>query len=127
MLISTRVLVLGALLVTPFLSATARIERKVEKSFTVSGAGTVRLQTSGGLLRVTPGDGSVVTVTAVQKIKADSESEADDLLAKLELTIVQSGNDVAATAKYESRPPGFRFGSWPPVNVDFIVTVPASF
>ena len=127
MLISTRVLLLGAILVTPLFAATARIERKVEKTFHISGVGKVRLETMGGKLQVTPGEGSVVTVTAVQKIKADSDSEADDLLKKLELTFEQSGNDVIAIAKYESRPSGFRFGSWPPVNVDFIVTVPASF
>jgi hypothetical protein len=68
-----------------------------------------------------------VRITARQKIKADSEAEADELLKKLELTFEQSGNDVSAGAKYESRPPGFRFGSWPPVSVDFRVTVPANF
>jgi hypothetical protein len=122
-----RFLLLGAVLAAPVYSAQGRIERTVEKTFTVTGPGTVRIETHGGRIRVAPGTGSVVTVTALQKIKADSEAEADQLLKKLELTFDQSGNDVSASAKYESRPSGFRFGSWPPVNVEFAVTVPASY
>jgi hypothetical protein len=45
-------------------------------------------------------------------------------LKKLELTIGQDGNTVTASAKYEKRGSGFNFSSWPPVQVDFEVTVP---
>lgn len=105
----------------------ARIERVVEKSFPVSGAGTIRVETSGGAIRVMPAGDQVVRVKAKQRIKADSEAEADEVLKKLDLTIEQQGNDVRAVAKYERPSLGFNFGSWPPVQVDFEISVPAGF
>lgn len=124
---SLRCFALAGLLTSSALVAHARIDRVVEKSFTVSGAGTLHLETQGGEIRVMPSNDSVVRVTAKQKIKANSEAEADDLLKKLELTFEQSGNDVRAISKYEKQPSGFRFGSWPPVQVDFVVSVPAAY
>jgi Putative adhesin len=108
-------------------SAHAKIERTVEKSFTVQPGGTLHLETQGGNIQVLPSNDAVVKVTAKEKITAGSEAEADELLEKLTLTIEQTGNDVTASAKYEPRPAGFRLKSWPPVQVDFIVTMPASF
>ena len=66
-------------------------------------------------------------VTAKQKIKASTDAEADDLLKKLDLTFEQTGNNVRVISKYEEKPMGFRWGSWPPVQVEFVITVPASF
>lgn len=123
---SFRCFLTAGVLVATALSAQAKIERVVEKTFNVSGAGTLKLEAQGSI-RVMPGDTSVVQVTAKQKIRASSEEEADDLLRKLELTMQQQGNDVVVRSKYERSPMGFNFGSWPPVQVDFIVTVPASF
>ena len=123
---SLRLLLLAGSLALPAL-AHARIERVVEKTFNVSGAGTLRLETQGGVLRVSPANDGQVKITAREKIRANTDAEADELLKKLELTFDQTGNDVTATAKYESRSIGIHFGSWPPVNVDFIVTVPANF
>lgn len=106
----------------------AVIERTVEKSFTVNGAGTLRLETSGGSVTVTPvGPEGQVKITARQRIRADSDAEADKLLQDLDLKFDQSGNDVSASAKYSRQPLGFRFGAWPPVSVEFVATVPASF
>jgi hypothetical protein len=85
------------------------------------------VETSGGAIRVVPGGDSAVRVKAKQRIKANSEAEADELLKKLELTLEQQGNDVRLVAQYERRTGGFHFGSWPPVQVDFEVTVPAAF
>lgn len=123
----SRFLIATGLLAGAGLNVHAKIERVVEKSFAVSAAGTLQVETQGGEIRVSPSSDSVVKVTARQRIRASSESEADDLLKKLDLVIEQSGNDVRASAKYERRGPGFHFGSWPPVQVDFIVSVPAGF
>jgi hypothetical protein len=120
------VLTAGLLALAP-LAAHARIERNVEKSFTVQAGGKLHLETQGGSINVTRGADGVVTVTAREKIRANSDAEADSILQKLDLTIEQSGNDVSAISKYESKPAGFHWGSWPPVQVDFIVTVPASY
>ncbi|MEO5961654.1 MAG: hypothetical protein ABIR80_21280, partial [Opitutaceae bacterium] len=118
-----RLIAVGALVVAP-LALQAKIERLVEKTFTVGANGTLHVSTQGGEVRVTPSSDSMVKVTARERIRASSEAEADELLKKLELTIGRSGGDVTATAKYE-RPATFPWsGSWPPVQVDFIVSVP---
>ncbi len=123
---TSRFLVAASLLAALVSTAQAKIERIVEKTFTVQPGGSLRVDTQGGEVRVAASADNVVKVTARQKIRANSDSEADELLKKLELTIDQNGNDVIATAKYEKKV-GISFGSWPPVNVDFLVTVPASF
>ena len=123
----SRWLVSSILFAGLFASAQAKIERVVEKTFTVQPGGTLRIETQGGNIHVQPSSDSVVKVIAKEKINANTEAEADEILSKLTLTIEQSGNEVSASSKYEQRPSGFRFKSWPPVQVDFIVTMPASF
>ena len=118
---------LFGLAVSAVLPAFGKIERTVEKTFVVQPGGLLRVETQGGEIRVTPSTDGKVKVTAVQKIKASSESEATELLKKLELTIEQNGNEISAVAKYEKSAGIIHWGSWPPVNVDFIVSVPASF
>jgi hypothetical protein len=124
---SSRFLLTAGLIAATVLAAHARIERLVEKTFPVSGAGVLHLETQGGAIRVTPSTDSVVRITAKQNINANTEAEADELLKKLELTFEQNGNNVSAVSKYERQPSGWRMGSWPPVNVEFTVTVPAAF
>jgi hypothetical protein len=122
-----RPFVAAGLFVGLALSAEARIDRVVEKEFKVAGPGSLKVEAEGGSIRVVAGSDSVVRVKAKQRIRADSEAEADELLKKLDLTLEQTGNDVRLAARYERRTGGFHFGSWPPVNVDFEVTVPAAF
>ncbi len=124
---SLRLVLTFGLLAFSTLSAHAKIERVVEKIFTVQAGGTLRVETQGGEIRVATSADNVVKITARQKIRANSDAEADELLKKLALTFDQSGNDVTASAKYERQAMGFHFGSWPPVSVDFVITVPASF
>ena len=124
---SLRVLLAAGLVSASMVIAHARVDRVVEKSFPVTGAGVLRVETHGGAIRVSPSNDSVVRVTAKQRINASNDAEADELLKKLELTFDQSGNDVRIQSKYERQPSGFRFRSWPPVQVDFEITVPAAF
>lgn len=119
----TLLLTAGLLALAPF-SAHAKIERVVEKSFTVQPGGILRVETQGGDVRVETSSDLTVKVVARERIHASSEAEADELLQKLTLTIEQKADGVSALAKYEKRVPGFHWGSWPPVQVDFTVTVP---
>jgi len=105
----------------------AKIERVVEKTFTVRPGGTLHVETQGGNISVEPSNDGVVKITAKEKIRANSDSEAEEILKKLTLTMEQSGNAVFAEAKYEKTFSGIHFGSWPPVQVDFVVSVPATF
>ncbi|PTX91761.1 DUF4097 family beta strand repeat-containing protein [Opitutus sp. ER46] len=109
------------------LPLSAKIERTVEKTFTVTGIGTLRLNTSGGAIRVSPGPDGVVTIVAKETIRADSDAEADKLLEDLELTFAQNGNDVQASAKYDRPVSGFFRWGGSPVVVEFIATVPAAY
>lgn len=125
--ITSRLLLSAGLIAGAATVAQAKIERVVEKSFNVQPGGTLHVSTQGGEVRVSASNDNVVKVTAREKFRVNTDAEADEILKKLELSIEQSGNEVTATSKYEKQPLNFHFGSWPPVNVDFIVTVPASF
>jgi len=74
---------------------------------------------------VEPGAGNTVQVLAKERIRADSEKEADEVLKNLTLTIEQQGNDVLAKARYSRGAAGW-FGTQP-VQVDFVVTVPGRY
>jgi hypothetical protein len=106
-------------------SASAKIERVVERTFQVQPGVRLNVSTAGGEIRVESSKDSVVKIVAKEHIRAGSDAEADELLRKLDLRLEQSGDQVTASANYESAM-GFHFGSWPPVQVDFVVTVPAS-
>ena len=125
--IATRASVVAGLMLGSALAVQARVERVVEKAFTVNGAGVLHVETQGGEIRVAPSNDSTVKVKARQRINASSEAEADELLKKLELTMEQAGNTVRILSKYERQPPGWKVRSWPPVNVDFEISVPQSF
>jgi hypothetical protein len=119
-----RLLSLGGLLAAFTVTACAKVERVVEKSFQADPAVHLTVSTSGGEIRVSPSSDLTVRVTAKEHIRAGSEADADALLQNLELTIEQRGNEVVATANYRHGM-GIHFGSWPPVQVDFIVSVPS--
>lgn len=118
-------LTLGALVASPA-ALHAKIVRTVEKTFTVQPGGKFRGSTQGGNFVIKTADVGTVHVTARQTIRADDDKEADELLAGLRLRLEQDGNDVVAEAKYERKA---SWGSriWPPVSVDFTVTVPREF
>jgi hypothetical protein len=106
----------------------AVIERAVTKTFSVAPDGVFHLATGGGKIDVqSSSTDKVVTIRAKEKIRADSEADADEILKGLTLSFARQGNDVTVRAKYEGARPMFHSGSWPPVQVDFVVSVPASF
>ncbi len=124
---TTRLFLTAGLFAAVAFDTHAAMERTVEKTFTVQPGGTLRVETQGGDIRVLPSDGTTVRIIAKERIVASTDAEADELLKKLTLTFEQTGRETSAAAKYEERPLGFHFGSWPPVTVSFTVTVPASF
>lgn len=123
---SSLFLAAGLMALAP-LSAHAKIERTVEKSFTVQPGGLLTVGTQGGNIRIETSADSTVKVVAKETIRASSDAEADEMLKKLTLTIEQGTEGVTATAAYEKGSSGFHFGSWPPVQVSFTVTVPTHY
>jgi DUF4097 and DUF4098 domain-containing protein YvlB len=124
MLNKNRLFAAAALAVAFSASASAKVERVVERTFQVQPGVHINVTTSGGEVRIETSNDPVVKVVAKEHIRAGSDAEADDLLKKLTLTIEQSGSSVTASASYENTM-GFHFGSTP-VQVDFVVTVPTS-
>lgn len=120
-------LALLAVVLTAPLSLSAKIVRTIEKTFAVQPGGNLKAFTESGDIRVETSDSPEVRVQVRQDIRATTEKEADEILAKLSLKLEQAGNEVLAEAKYEKRGSGAWFGSWPPVNVSFVVTVPRNF
>lgn len=122
----TLLLTAGLLAFVP-ISAYAKIERVVEKSFTVQPGGILKVETQGGDISVLTSSEATVKVVARERIHASTDAEADEILKKLTLEIAQQADGVSASAKYEKQPMGFHWGSWPPVQVDFTVTVPLNY
>lgn len=108
-------------------SAQARIDRDVTKTFTVAAGGKLDVATAGGGIRIRTGGSDQVKVVAHEHIRAGSDAEADEVLKGLELTIGQTAAGVSAVAKYPTTQHLWHFGSWPPVQVDFEVVVPARY
>jgi len=122
----TQLFLVAATLAAP-LALSAKITRTVEKTFAVQPGGNFKASTQGGDITIETTDGSQVQIVAKEVIRASTEAEADEILEKLTLTMEQNGNDIVAEAKYEKRAGGSWFGSWPPVNVSFVVKVPKQF
>jgi len=120
----TRILASAVLLATLTSLASAKIERDVERSFSVQPGMHLRAATFGGNITVTSSSDAVVKVVAREHIRASNDIEADDAVKKLELTIEQHGNEIVATASYPTKM-GFHMGDWPPVEVEFEISVPA--
>lgn len=121
-------LLLFTAVLMPVATVQARVQRTVEKTFTVQPGGMLTVATQGGDIQVKPGSGNEVRVQANQTFhRADDEAEADAIARDLVLEIAQSGNDVSASAKYTRKSTGKLWGSWPPVSVSFVVTVPEQY
>lgn len=106
------------------LVSSAKVERVVEKTFTVSPDARINVETQGGNIRVSTGAGNEIKVTAREYFRTSSESEADEVARQLKLEIRQSGNEVTAYSKYEGSRGSFFWNSNTPVSVSFEVVVP---
>ena len=116
--------ILSALLAIP---AYADITRSIAKSFAAQPTGHLQVATFGGNIEVQASRDGTASVRAIERIHAGSDAEAEKIVQKLALSIEQHGADIVCSAEYPEQGLGFHFGSWPPIGVDFVVTVPARF
>ncbi|MGC4070924.1 MAG: DUF4097 family beta strand repeat-containing protein [Nibricoccus sp.] len=109
--------------------AEAKIERVVEKTFTVASDGILKIETSGGNVRVRSEPGATsVKIVATKRFDTDSETTADELEKGIVLTFDQSGSSVTAKAKYErSAKSWWSFNKRNDARIDFVAFVPAEF
>lgn len=119
-------LTLGALAALP-VALSAKIVRTEDRTFPVQPGGLLKVSTQGGDIVVKTADIDEVRITVRKVINAPTEREADGLLEPLMLKIGQSDGGVTAEARYEKKSTGGWFKNWPPVQVDFLVTVPSRY
>lgn len=107
-------------------SASAAVEREVEKTFAIGPGGTIRVATDSGLISVETGEDNQVRIIAHEHVlHAKSQGQADRILRGLTLDLSQTAGGVVASAHYDEG--GFaQYGkAHNPVQVDFTVIVPA--
>jgi hypothetical protein len=75
--------------------AAAPIERQVQRTFQVEPDSTVRVDMSGAPIAVTTVPGRSVDVRLREIINADSDRQADDLLADYDVSLDQQGREIA--------------------------------
>ncbi len=78
------------------------IERHLDRSFTVPAGAVVRVNVSGASVTATTGPAGRVSVALDERIHADSDAEADDILSHYEISATQEGNEVVLTARRTS-------------------------
>lgn len=84
-------LVLTALRPAP---AAADVERRFERSFTVSAASMVFVDVAGASITTEPGARGEVRFTVVQQVGTDSDAEADQALARFTVDAAERGREV---------------------------------
>ncbi|MBC7922230.1 MAG: DUF4097 family beta strand repeat protein [Ferruginibacter sp.] len=95
------------------------------KEFTLNGAGNLRVETSGGHIRVKGGSGSEVKVEMYARLnngrdRDRNEGSVKEELEKYDVSITQEGNTVTAVAKRKS---GFRNQN-SRLSISFEITAP---
>lgn len=122
-------LVLGGVLLA--MPASALIERRVEKRFSVSevadesnSGGSIKLTTFSGSVRVKE-DVAVkeITVVVIQQSDVEKEADMDRLLEPLELKINGRAGAVSVSAHY-NRTVGWSWNNWAPIRLSYEVIVP---
>lgn len=122
--------ILRLLLVLPLavsagcLAPPALVERRFERSFKVADGSTVRVDLAGGSVTVITGPDGLVNVALVEEIRTRaSEREMDDLLAGVEVSATQQGDDVRFVQTRKSTP--WRRW-WGEVRLRAVVTAPSN-
>jgi len=102
------------------------IEKRSQKSFTVTENGTLFLKTDIGAIDVEIGSDDTVVVEVSRKAKTASERRAERIMKDFTLDFRQDGKDVHVTAEYHR---GRRLMSWlgNRLHVRFTVRVPRTY
>lgn len=119
-------LVAGALGLLTITAAQASIDNTIHKTFNVAEGGTLTIDADLGDISINPGGAGGVTIDVIRRARTSSQSRANELFKKYELSFAQEGNGVRVTGRYDHP---FRwldlFGN--DLGVKFVVTVPARY
>ena len=115
----------GALGLLAAVSAQASIDNTIHKTFGVGDGGTLIIDSDLGDISVNVSGAGGVTVDVIRRARTSSQSRANELYNKLELSFAQEGNNVRVTGKYDH--PFRLFDFFNDLDVRFVVTVPARY
>lgn len=96
----------------------------LQKTFPVSGGGTLLLDAAIGTVDVRTTPAGVATVRVVPQIKTDTAEERQRLLANLVVDATQQQNDVTVTAKFRRETPDDERRQ---IRLHFEISVPENF
>ncbi|MCF3648519.1 DUF4097 family beta strand repeat-containing protein [Synoicihabitans lomoniglobus] len=99
---------------------TAKITREVEKSFRVGDDAAIEVDISGGSIDVEIGSDDQFHVTLQQTFRTNSESEADEILERYDVTLDQSGDRVRVIVRSDKKSGGW-FSGWRNRGANFSV------
>jgi hypothetical protein len=85
------------------------IERQLERSFRVAAGSVVVVDITGGSITATEGASGSVELTLTQRVRgADSDREADEILAEFDVDASQRGDTISLVARKRDRNTGNR-------------------
>ncbi len=113
-------LILALLIATPAWADVTE-EETIERTVGLAAGGEVVVEATNGSIYVETGSGDEVQVVARKKARADSASEARELLAEIEVNIEERGDSVRISADIPSS--SWRGGD--SATVSFEITMPA--
>jgi DUF4097 and DUF4098 domain-containing protein YvlB len=118
--------VAGALGLLAVTAAQASIDNTIRKTFNVTPGGTLIIDADLGDISVNVAAGSAVTIDVVRRARTNSQSRANELYSKYDLSFTQEGSNVRVIGKYDHP---FRFFDFfnDDLDVKFVVTVPARY
>lgn len=104
-------------------SASAVVERLVEKTFTASAGVEIKASTFSGSISVTSAETDEVQVRVRYTFEGDDEQAADAQLAKIDVGIAQSTDAVTVEIKYRNAL-RWAWEAWPPAAIAVQISVP---
>jgi DUF4097 and DUF4098 domain-containing protein YvlB len=107
-------------------AAQASIDNTVHKTFNVADGGTLTIDADLGDISISAGGTGGVTVDVIRRARTSSQSRANELFAKYDLSFGQEGNGVRVTGRYDHPFRLFDFFN-NDLDVKFVVTVPARY
>jgi hypothetical protein len=110
-------------LVLPGVIASAAIDRKLEKSFTVNPGALVKVDISGGAVASQIGAPGEVKLVLDQHFRsADTDAEANEILANYEIAVEQSGDEILLRVRSKKK---WRWNSRSEMKPSAKIIVPA--
>ena len=119
-------IIAATLLALAAVTASAEVEDKITKSFSVQSGGQLVVLADRGTIEIKTADRDSVDIEVTRKA-GESRTKAEQTLKDHVVTTSQDGNKVEVHAKYEGEKLSGWFGRSPELQVNYLITVPRKF